>query len=79
MVKRCLVIGCSTTSKKNEQNPYKSLFRVPIKSPKRGSEGFKIKTQDRHRKWIAAINRTIGIWTILNGRVCSDHFITGEL
>ena len=50
MVKRCLVIGCSINSKINEQNPYKSLFRVPIKSPKRGSEGFKIKTQDRHRK-----------------------------
>ena len=74
----CLIFNCHNGASKREDL---KMFRVPKYSPKRNAtEAVKDKRRKRHLKWINAIKREDLTDTLLeNGRICSDHFVTGIL
>ena len=68
----CCAIGCQNRRCKN--NPEVSFYRFPSDKTK--------ETKERRKKWIAAVKREK--WPesdsqIDNARLCSAHFVTGEL
>ena len=68
----CCAVGCR--NRRNKNNPEVSFYRFPSDKTK--------ETKERRKKWIAAVKREK--WPesdsqIDNARLCSAHFVTGEL
>ena len=71
----CLVYRCNTSSRNKGT---KHFFRIPSKFRKNKDLEIEKLSKVRHVKWLTAIKRVnLSDFMKKEGRVCSDHFLTG--
>lgn len=78
MVTSCSVYGCN--NKKTGQTFNKAFHRFPPKGSTKVDANVRKLLKKRRKAWLNALQRKDVLDHQLNGmRVCSDHFISGEL
>ena len=75
MVNYCRVLGCHNRSDREKDLHF---YRLPYVITNQGEDGHNI-SADRRRLWLAKLNQDFSGKNVDNIRVCSAHFISGNI